>query len=75
MARNSVDVIMEKKLVENEQGRMVPGCVATCGECDHKEQSYGQGIASQKRCLAMLRENCPEGKSNFYVDPDSDEDD
>ncbi len=71
----SVDVLMESKLVENEKGNMVQGCQATCGQCGHKEQSFGDGIKSQKRCLALLRRNCPEGESNYYVDPDSDEDD
>lgn len=71
----AVDVIMEFKPVENERGQLVPGCVATCSQCQHKEESFGDGIKSQKRCLAMLRENCPEGESNFYVNPDADEDD
>lgn len=75
MARNAVDVVMEFKLVENDRGQMVPGCQATCGECGHIEKSFGEGIASQKRNLALMRQNCPKGQSNFYVDPDADEDD
>lgn len=74
MARK-VEVAMEFKLIENEKGRMVQGCVATCGECGHKEQSFGEGIASQKRNLALLNRNCPRGGGNFYVDPDADEED
>lgn len=72
---NRVDVAMEFKLIENEKGRMVPGCVATCSVCNHKEQSFGEGMPSQKRNLALLNQNCPRGGGNFYVDPDADEED
>lgn len=72
---NRVDVAMEFKLVENEKGRMVPGCEATCSVCNHKESSFGEGMPSQKRCLALLRKNCPQGGGNFYIDPDADEED
>lgn len=74
MARK-VEVAMEFKLVQNERGQMVAGCEATCGECGHKESSFGDGIPSQKRCLAMLNRNCPQGGGRFYVDPDADEED
>lgn len=57
--------------LEDESGvdcRMRDGVVVTCGNCGHSEQSYGQGSGSVKRCLVLLRENCPEGESNFYVE-------
>lgn len=53
--------------LENENGREVPGVVVTCGDCEHAEESYGQGEASVKRCLALMRQNCPEGGDNFYI--------
>lgn len=40
---------------------------ATCSRCGHTEEAYGTSEASVKRCLVLLRENCPEGESNFYV--------
>lgn len=54
--------------LENEQGRPVPGVEAICGECEHRTESFGTGEASIKRCLVLLREECPEGEKNFYVD-------
>lgn len=44
------------------------GVVVTCSECEHCTESFGQGPASVKRCLALLREECPEGGDNYYVD-------
>lgn len=43
------------------------GVVVTCGECGHAEESRGTGGGSVRRCLALLRENCPEGAKAFYV--------
>jgi len=61
--------------IENEQGRMVPGCTVTCGQCGETEESFGQGGGSVRRCLVLLRENCPTQENNFYVASDgSDED-
>lgn len=41
-----------------------------CSECGATSESYGQGDASIRRCLALLRESCLEGGSNFYVADD-----
>lgn len=40
----------------------------TCTKCGHATESYGTGDASRRRCLALLREECPRGESNFYSD-------
>lgn len=48
------------------------GVIAACTECDHETQSKGETEKSRKRCLALMREQCPEGKENFYVDGDED---
>lgn len=65
-----VECDVERVDIENENGKLVPGVLVTCQECEHAEQSYGQGDASIKRCLALLRENCPEDQENYYVDAD-----
>ncbi len=52
----------------NEDGRDVPGICVTCSRCDHETESYGTGDNSVKRCLVLLREECPKGESNFYVE-------
>jgi len=51
------------------------GVEATCSDCGHKTFAYGRSDASRKRCLAQMREECPEWErdpnwKNFYVDAD-----
>jgi hypothetical protein len=48
----------------------VEGVVATCNRCDHQTESFGTGDASIRRCLVLLREECPRGERNYYVDED-----
>lgn len=38
-----------------------------CSKCGASAESYGQGDASVRRCLALLREDCLEGENYFYV--------
>lgn len=45
----------------------VEGIEATCRRCGNYEESYGTSDNSIKRCLALMRENCPRGENNFYV--------
>jgi len=52
---------------KNDQGRMQDCTKVTCGNCGHTTQSWGTGPGSVKRCLMLLKEECPEGESNFYV--------
>ena len=53
--------------LENENGYPVDGVVVTCSRCGHHTESFGTGGASVRRCLALLREECPRGEGNFYV--------
>jgi hypothetical protein len=46
----------------------VDGVMATCSRCGHETESFGTSDASVRRCLALLREECPRGEHNFYVD-------
>lgn len=43
---------------------------AECMRCAHVTESFGTGEGSAKRCLALMREECPEDEENFYVDED-----
>lgn len=52
---------------ENENGIVVPCVEVTCGRCNHMTTAYGDSSASVRAALVMLREECPEGESNFYV--------
>jgi hypothetical protein len=66
MSRVLVEI--EETDLENEEGREIPGVRATCSKCGHSTESFGTGERSKKRCLVLLREECPEGEENFYVD-------
>lgn len=69
MAR--IECEIEAVEIENEDtGRTQDGVEATCGECGHTTQSFGDGEGSVRRCLALMREQCPRGENNFYVDAD-----
>jgi hypothetical protein len=59
---------VEETDLENDSGRMTPGVVLKCSRCGHTTQSFGTSERSIKRCLALMREECPEGESNFYVE-------
>jgi hypothetical protein len=52
----------------NGNGKDVAGVTATCSRCNHTTKSFGTGEASRKRCLVLLREECPLGEKNFYVE-------
>jgi hypothetical protein len=54
--------------LKNDSGIEVDGVEATCLNCDHKTQSFGTGEKSRKRCLVLMREECPEGEENYYKD-------
>lgn len=48
------------------------GVTATCTEtgCGHVTESKGESERSVKRCLALMREQCPMGQENYYVSDD-----
>lgn len=45
----------------------VEGVRVTCSRCGHEVESYGTGEASVRRCLALMREECPNKESNYYT--------
>jgi hypothetical protein len=61
-----VHVTLEHVELEGDD-RPVAGVAATCPRCQHKGESFGTHDRSVKRCLVLLREECPLGESNFYV--------
>ena len=67
-----VECDVEQVELENEKGDPVDGVVATCGRCGHTTESFGTGIRSVRRCLLLMREECPNAEDNFYWSPDSD---
>ena len=53
--------------LENEDGQEIDGVRAICGLCEHETESFGTSSASVRRCLVLLREECPRGQRNYYV--------
>jgi len=62
-----VECEVEEVDVPKENGRTIPGVRVTCGECGHSTESFGTGDGSIKRCLILLREECPRNEKNYYV--------
>jgi hypothetical protein len=53
--------------LENDEGYPVDGITATCSRCGHETESFGTSECSVRRCLALMREECPEDENNFYT--------
>ena len=66
MAR--VPCTVEEITLEGDHGGEIPSVQATCSRCEHQTESYGTEEASILRCLALMREECPEDKKNWYYD-------
>lgn len=60
-----VKVEIEEITLEGDHGPVDSVC-ARCSRCDHETESFGTGEASVKRCLALLRDECPKDENNFY---------
>lgn len=65
-----VECNIEEIELENDHGRMQPSVQATCRACGHQTTSFGTAEPSIKRCLVLMRDECPEDEENFYVDED-----
>jgi len=64
---------VEQVELEGDRGT-VPSVEVTCSRCDHSTESYGTGGASIRRCLAMMREECPYKEDNYYVSDEGGDD-
>jgi hypothetical protein len=62
-----VHASVEEATLTNDDGYDVEGVIVTCDRCQHTTESFGTTSSSVKRCLAMLREECPHKERNFYV--------
>jgi len=65
-----IECEIEEVELENDEGFEVAGVCATCTKCGHQTESFGTEGASIRRCLALMREECPLGEQNFYVTED-----
>jgi hypothetical protein len=48
--------------------RPVEGVEAACTRCGHVTESFGTSDASIRRCLALMREECPRNEQNYYFE-------
>lgn len=62
-----VECEVEETELEGDIGRVIEGVRATCERCGHETESFGTGENSVKRCLVLMREQCPNNETNFYV--------
>ena len=60
-------------VLEGDHGGDVDSVEATCSRCEHITESFGAGEASIKRCLVLMREECPNDEKNFYYDDEEDD--
>ena len=51
----------------DDYDRLAPAVEATCSRCGHTTESFGDSENSVKRCLALMREECPKKQNNYYV--------
>ena len=61
-----VAVEIEEVVLQSEEGHDIDGIVARCSRCGHETESFGTSDKSIKRCLVLLREECPKDENNFY---------
>lgn len=44
----------------------IDGVQAACLRCGHVTESFGTSDDSRKRCLVLMREECPRRENHFY---------
>ena len=71
------DVICDIEFIflRNDEGIDIESVEATCNECDHVTQAYGQQAISVRRCLVQMREECPMGRHNWYTAANGEDED
>ena len=67
--RTRCEVYQFDNVITGDYGREVriPSVRAVCSRCGHTTESGGTSEASVKRCLALMREECPRGRRYFYT--------
>lgn len=50
----------------NDSGKEIESTFAKCSKCGHETSSFGTSDGSLKRCLVLMRSECPRGQRNFY---------
>lgn len=58
--------ISEEEVYSDEYDTYLEATQAECLTCSHVTESFGTSERSVRRCLVLLREECPLGESNYY---------
>ena len=61
-----VQCSIESETKENDEGIEVATTLAHCSKSGHETSSFGNSEKSIKRCLVLVREECPRREWNFY---------
>lgn len=69
MAKIKCEIVYDSET--NDYGADSPCVRAICSKCGHETMSFGDSDSSVHRCLALMREECPEGENNFYVEDEN----
>jgi len=70
MAKIECEIELED--VSDGFGSQQPVVKAICSRCGYETMSFGTSDKSVRRCLALMREECPKDERNFYVDSEED---
>lgn len=65
---NRVRANVYEGLVSGDEFGDGEGVEATCLKCGHIASARGTGESSRICALAKLRDSCPLGETNYYVD-------
>jgi len=65
-----VPCTVEETTLQGDHGGDVPSVIVECSRCGHSTESFGTGEASIRRCLVLLRQECPNDEDNWYYDED-----
>ena len=59
--------------LENDDRREVESVRATRSTCGHETESFGTSAVRVRRCLVLMREECPHHQSNWYFAEDGED--
>ena len=68
MGSKRVKCRVDEVELDNDDGYQIDSVRVTCSRCGQDTESYGTSPNSVRRCLVLLRKDCPRGEENYYVD-------
>jgi hypothetical protein len=65
--RKAVLVVFEEIELCSENGKEVPGLLATCRRCDYNVSVFGIEQGSENYAFVLLHQGCPNREHNYYA--------